>query len=82
MAHWLVFDDDNGRGCLRGPYYSYARAQEKGDKLLREFKIVELPTSNSDKATRMIKERRIDSRGFDEGSKNMRHKNLASYEVL
>lgn len=74
MAFWLVFDDDKGRGCLRGPYHTYSRALEKQDDLAQGGNIVELPTSDTVKATRMVKERRIDERGFEEGSRNMRHR--------
>ena len=82
MAYWVVFLDDNGRPCLRGPYSNYFKAQEKVDKLDREGEVVQLPTSNADTATRMLKERRIDELGVAEGTKNFRHKGLAKYGVF
>jgi len=80
MNWWVVFEDDNGVPCLRGPF-DEDEAQRKLDSLDRDGKIYELRTSNSEVATRLIKEKRINELGFDKGSKNVRHKNLSKYEV-
>jgi len=81
MSYWVTFLDDKGKPCLRGPYHSEGRAQEKVDKLDREGSIISLPTSNPDTATRMLKERRLDGLGVTEGTKNFRHRGLSEYEI-
>jgi len=80
MPWYLVFEDDKGNPCQRGPYFSHLKAQEKLDALDREGKLYTVETSNPEEATRLIKEHRIDNLGVTAGSKNMRHKNLEAYE--
>jgi len=79
MPWYLIFDDDRGRPCQRGPYFSAVEAQSKLDKLDREGELYQLATSNPERATRIIKEKRIDALGVSQGTKNMRHKNLQQY---
>jgi len=76
MAWYLVFDDDTGRPCQRGPYYTEGRAQEKLDSLDREGKLYNLDTNDPVVATRLIKEKRIGTLGLTEGARNMRHKGV------
>lgn len=79
MAWWLVFDDDNGRPCLKGPYMVYGKALEKKDALDREGHLYDLDTTNIEKATMILKGRKIDEEGVGKGRGNFRHKDLAKY---
>ena len=76
MPWYLVFEDDNGHPCQRGPYYTHGRAQEKLDKLDRDGKLYNFRTDNPEEATRLIKEERVGSMGLMEGSQNIRHKGV------
>jgi hypothetical protein len=71
---WVVFVDDKGNPRLRGPYVSEVLARRKLDNLLMKGNVYELPTSSSERATRMLKEKRIDEFGYQEGVKRFSHK--------
>lgn len=81
MPLWLTFIDHRGKPCLRGPYHSDMQAQEKADRLEFDVEIVTLPTSDPDRATRILKERRIEGEGYVEGIRNFRHKGLEAHEI-
>lgn len=74
MFYWVTFLDKKGRTALRGPYYSEMRAQEKVDSLDVEGEIHKLSTPNREKAVRILKEKKIDRAGVDEGLRNFKHK--------
>jgi len=73
MYYWVTFLDKNGRTILRGPYTSW-QAQDKVDSLDVEAEMHQLPTANREKAVRMLKEKKIDDVGTDEGLRNFKHK--------
>jgi len=59
MPWYLVFDDDKGKMCQRGPYRDEDRAQKHLDRLDRPGKLYDLPTTDTNEATKMIKEKQV-----------------------
>jgi len=73
MWHWVVARDKSGQPFLRGPYTSGMRAQRIKDRMDVEAEIIPLPTRDSTRATRMLKERRIEGFGLEEGTRKFKH---------
>ena len=73
MWYWIVAMSGEGQPFLRGPYGSPLRAQERSDKMEVDSRIVPLPTRDTARATRMLKEKRIDDFGLEEGTRMFKH---------
>jgi len=74
MPYWIVTTGKDGSPGLMGPYLSMLRAQKIVDESLEvEAEIVRLGTVNPAKATRELKEGRIEKYGYSEGVKRFRH---------
>ena len=72
---WIVTSDvKTGAPLLRGPYPSQYRAQVMLDNQGVSGEVVSLPTKDPARATRMLKEKRIEEFGLEEGVKRFRHK--------
>ena len=84
MALYILVKCPGKRPGLRGPY-SHFTAEKKLEALEEqslenkdnvEGEIISFPTRNLDTASRMLKEGRIDTEGYLEGTKNLRHKGV------
>lgn len=74
MPYYIVFVDGRGNPNQRGPFITELRAQEKLDEMDVEGEIYRLPTRDPDTATRMLKDKRLDAYGVDEGTRRFSHK--------
>lgn len=74
--YWIYVDSYEGKPFLAyGSSNSYAEAERKGYELLPcMFEIIELPTREITKASRMIRYRRLEeTRDLTDSFRNIRH---------
>ncbi len=74
MPWYLIFLDGEGKPCQRGPYMTRFKAQERLDGLDSEGEIYQLDTTDENKATRLLKEKRVEMLGTKEGTRNLSHR--------
>lgn len=78
MPYWIVvIVPEHKQPALRGPYYTEERAEERKDRAESEgcsAHVYELNTDNPDTATRLLKEKRIETDGIREGMRRFRHR--------
>jgi len=71
---WITtHDKTKGVEGLMGPYRSEFQAQKVADKLEVDYDIIYLPTSDPTRATRLVKEQKIQEEGYEIGTKRMVH---------
>ena len=71
-----------GQPYLRGPYPTQFRASRVNDRQDVTGDVIELPTSDAARATRILKERRLTDHemAFDEAVKKFRHSDKGESE--
>ncbi|MCJ7663530.1 MAG: hypothetical protein MUO24_04750 [Desulfobacterales bacterium] len=73
MYCYIVGRDRVGKPYIRGPYTSVLVAERVNDAADYPGELVTLKTADPNRATRILKERRIRRVGLDEGMKKFRH---------
>lgn len=70
---YIVGRDGKGKPFIRGPYLSVMVAERINDEMERPGELIELKTADPNRATRILKERKIRRMGLDKGMERFRH---------
>jgi len=65
-----------GKTCLLGPRSSFQKAQDLGDRLMTQYDVHDLPTTNPGTATRLLKAQGIEASSdgnWEAATENVRH---------
>jgi len=73
MYYYIVGRDRESKPFIRGPYSSILVAERVNDEMDHPGELVTLKTADPNRATRILKERKIRRLGLDEGMKKFRH---------
>ncbi len=57
--HWWALILKEGKKLILGPFEDDVSAREKAEKMSPQFSLIELPTRDENKATRMIKAKHL-----------------------